>query len=1464
MRHLEFLKSLANHHQSVLRRSALAIGILLGSCLAAALLIPQISGLPYNVREVFGHVSPLASALLLTGTLLCLALPPVLIAHWLILKPAAGAWVVFPWVTVQGILSWLFLRKAVPAESLHDILGTPILGWSGEWELLLRFLGLMASPALIATAMAIMARPAADRRGHALIALFPALLVAALLWHYVVVVQSATDNITELLTGKGAWTASLQLGAWFAVLSATGSYTSRSIAAGSGHPIVSAAGVILVSIPIGYALVLWATEAHVYKYGKNFSALQFLLSPNRDNFLSGALLFGAYTLAHISAVVVGALAQYPAWCALFSSVKPIFSIAAKPISSSSRLVWRLVWIYVILLVYGTLFPWRGWQPAHLSDLKNIWTWPDHVSLSDVLTNVLVYLPLGALLGIALRRTVALKVLLAATAGLLLSMTLESLQILVPARTPSGLDILLNTIGCAGGALLISFISAGPQAMQWYAWRNARFYPGRAADVGLMAAGIWLLAAASPLVPSFDLGELHQGIAPLWNTLAGYSSFDWGACLAYGLSITAFGLLLRSLTRPQQPVALLFIMLAIGVTLAAVPLAGRVLTLEMVIGLVVGIAAVQLPRKPSATKVALVVMLAYVVNQLHPVNSISASHPGVNWLPFALHLNHPERLLQSLEQVWPFVALAYLAAVTYPTNARTVIPVGGALVTVVAAGVEWAQIGLPGRYPDITDVLLVSSGWSLPWLYLTVSLSEVKHNDVFLPGRFGVNIRKSQLTVGIITLLVAGGIILTISLQTSHAPAIGFSEPHLSGLPKPEDLPAIKLPSFRITHPRLPSPSIADLAALQRDGRQFLRMHQRFARQKYGKLDSKILMAYMNLEAVDLAILHHELMALEFSGRGNVAAKPLALAYDWLYYQWTEPQRQALRDKLAEAGNYLIHGIREKDRLSAYNVYLYNSPFQALMAVSLVLYQDDPRGEPIMRFTDDLWKNRVLPVWRQIMGQSGGWHEGGEYVGLGIGQAVYQVPAMWREATGEDLFVTEPELRGFLDFLVYRTRPDGTHFRWGDAGFFDRDAPDRLPLAIKYRHAAAYTLDPPKRKQLAPTAWPWGPLSDDSLIDSAASAQLPWAKLFDGLGLVVARSDWSSQATYVTFKAGDNYWSHSHLDQGAFTIYRGGALAIDSGLYGPGYGADHHMNYTYQTIAHNVVTVTDPDDTAPAPPLKKDDPPRPIANDGGQRRVGSGWGLGQAPVDLAEWRANSEIYHTGKIEKSVIRDDVLVIAADMTPAYTNRYSGPGEFSHRTRRVERFWRTFLYDRVDDVIIVFDQVTATRADFLKRWLLHSQNIPFIKGNQFELEVPVEERAGRQGGRLTGYVLLPREVHIQTIGGPGFEFFVDGRNYDEGGGVAELHVRKPDTEPGAWRIEAIPANDALEHCFLVVLLPTDRGTPPAHRVRLIDAEGGIGVEVSGPRRLAHWRFEPGSQHGRVDIRSTNANAANMESFAW
>jgi hypothetical protein len=340
---------------------------------------------------------------------------------------------------------------------------------------------------------------------------------------------------------------------------------------------------------------------------------------------------------------------------------------------------------------------------------------------------------------------------------------------------------------------------------------------------------------------------------------------------------------------------------------------------------------------------------------------------------------------------------------------------------------------------------------------------------------------------------------------------------------------------------------------------------------------------------------------------------------------------------------------------------------------------------------------------------------------------------------------------------------------------------------------------------------------------------------------------------VSFKAGDNYWSHSHLDQGAFTIYKGGALAIDSGFYGPVYGSDHHMNYTYQTIAHNLVTVTDPEDTVPAPGK---DRPRPIANDGGQRRIGSGWGVDAAPLDRAEWEAKREIYHTATMGPLLDQGGLVIAAADITPAYTNRRSGDGSFSARTRRVERFWRIFAYDRVDDVIVVFDQVRSTSASFRKRWLLHTVEAPRVGPDGFSVDIAPEESPGHGGGNLEAKVLLPRGALINAIGGRGLEFFVDDRNYDENGTLREAidKLGSESAEQGAWRIEVSPPQDANGDLFLVVLLPSAAGAHATHRIRLLQSDKRVGCEVAGPSRTTRWWFDPGRNVADVEVISGRA----------
>ncbi len=1171
---------------------------------------------------------------------------------------------------------------------------------------------------------------------------------------------------------------------------------------------------------------------------------------------------------------------------------------------------RLAILWALFVAYGSLVPleYKAQPNAWQYFVNTPWLDLSVGSRADWVANILLYLVLAYFVTGAVwvsRLTSALRTMLLVLmlgACLALAVGIEYLQLFFPPRTVSLNDLLAEGLGTVLGTM-VWFMAGRRIAATW-----ERFIHGGASSLRALLA----LYAIGYLGLSFFPYDFLVSGAELSAKFAKPDSFSIGPGLACGGSITCgvklvveallalpFGVLLALGWRaPRRPVGAptpspsktiiwgLVAGAALGATIEGVQIvlaSGNtqiisIFTRSLGVAWGVVLASAASPRwlrwRPQRVRLALLALLpiylalALALNgllplQLQPAWAALEKLDGLRFLPFYYHYYTSETVaLRSLLFVAgtyaPLGMASALAWRTRPGTTRTLTVLAALLLCL---GIEVLKLFSVGQRPDPTNLLIAAaSAGLLHWLVErmlryaaahSVNAANM-HNAELATER--ATTRDSAAPSSRWRALLLGGalpvlalLIVVVATVPSTPPAGAVNEPTLS-YPPPAALAPAPLPGFRFARPRLPHPTPSDIELLLTHNRKYIDPILAAARTNPNAIDAAILAARLRPGSVDLARTHAKLMELRFWERGQDQVKPLALAYDWLYDQWSLTEREALRGKLAQGCDYVIEVIR-KEQLSPYNVYLYNAPLPALMACSIALYHDHPRGDAYMAFTHELWKNRVLPVWRQIMGRSGGWHEGGEYVGIGIGQAIYTLPAMWRFATGEDLIQSESGMRGFLDFLVYRTRPDGSDYRWGDGSNFIRPVPDATPLALELRHAAAYSLAPP-RYNLLPTGWPWGPLSDNSLIDPHATESLPLSQLFDGIGMLVARSDWSPDATYLSFKAGDNYWSHSHLDQGAFTIYKGGALAIDSGLYGRPYGSDHHMNYAYQSIAHNLITVTDPDDLQPGPGFDIGNP-RHYANDGGQRRIGSGWGVEAAPLDREQWDKRRDTYHTGSIVAHLDKDDLVAAVADLTPAYTNSQAGRGSFAHRTKRVERMWRVFGYDRANDAIVVFDDVVASDAGFRKRWLLHAIDLPVIGQDSFSLFVPATTQPGHRGGQLTGQVLLPKVPLLNLIGGPGFEFFVDGKNYDNGGKVQqEMEKAGPGLpEAGSWRIELMPASEAKADQFLVVMLPTLTDEKAQAKVRRLEDGKRVGAEIIGPKRTTRWWFVPGERGLTVEI---------------
>jgi heparin/heparan-sulfate lyase len=136
--------------------------------------------------------------------------------------------------------------------------------------------------------------------------------------------------------------------------------------------------------------------------------------------------------------------------------------------------------------------------------------------------------------------------------------------------------------------------------------------------------------------------------------------------------------------------------------------------------------------------------------------------------------------------------------------------------------------------------------------------------------------------------------------------------------------------------------------------------------------------------------------------------------------------------------------------------------------------------------------------------------------------------------------------------------------------------------------------------------------------------------------------------------------------------------------------------------------------------------------------------------------------------------------------------------------------------DHFVIFDRVSATNPEYRKTWLLHTAEEPQTGTGEFS--------AVQDEGKLICRTLLPEKASLEKIGGPGKQFWSDGRNWPLPKGW-----RVRDTEPllGQWRVEVSPATPAADDVFLHVIQVGDRSLARMVPTRLIRRKGQAGVRL-------------------------------------
>ena len=188
----------------------------------------------------------------------------------------------------------------------------------------------------------------------------------------------------------------------------------------------------------------------------------------------------------------------------------------------------LALIYAGLIVYASLYPFAHWRDQGIAPwLLLLAPLPRYWTGFDVVSNVLGYMPLGFFLALAALRTGRgrFAFILAVLAGTLLSLAMESLQVYLPDRVPSNLDLGLNILGTASGAASAWILEKMGALQRWSRFRANWFVEEARGALVLLA--LWPVALLFPTAVPFGLGQVLERLeAALAEVLAGSPFLAW--------------------------------------------------------------------------------------------------------------------------------------------------------------------------------------------------------------------------------------------------------------------------------------------------------------------------------------------------------------------------------------------------------------------------------------------------------------------------------------------------------------------------------------------------------------------------------------------------------------------------------------------------------------------------------------------------------------------------------------------------------------------------------------------------------------------------------------------------------------------------------------------------------------------------------------------------------------------------
>lgn len=274
----------------------------------------------------------------------------------------------------------------------------------------------------------------------------------------------------------------------------------------------------------------------------------------------------------------------------------------------------------------------------------------------------------------------------------------------------------------------------------------------------------------------------------------------------------------------------------------------------------------------------------------------------------------------------------------------------------------------------------------------------------------------------------------------------------------------------------------------------------------------------------------------------------ALAYDWLYDEWSDEQRATLRDAMVR------HAIKPALRAYDKNVWWTRTAINwnqvcngGLICAALAVADHEPKlaNQMLDRSIN------ALPKSMKRYAPDGGYDEGPGYWAFGTVYNVFAIAAL-ESALGKDFGLGDlPGFSATGNFPIHMTGPTGIVYNFGDGSEKTYTSPAMFYLADRYEQPY-YTAFAAERTRVSAFNLLW---YDPSHLKHRFEP-LTLGAVFHAADVASMRSGWDDDALFVAAKGGWIGYGHSQMDLGSFIFESQGVRwLIDLGKDGynvPGY------------------------------------------------------------------------------------------------------------------------------------------------------------------------------------------------------------------------------------------------------------------------------------------------------------------------